>query len=51
MDMLIVQIKRKGTAVAAFTDVCDAFVCTHETEGSGLLSSLAKGHYQQSHVA
>jgi len=51
MDMLIEQIKRKVSAVAAFTDVCDAFVCTQETEGSGLPSSLAKGRFQHSHVA
>jgi hypothetical protein len=51
MAMLIVQIKRKGNAVAAFTNVCNEFVCTHETEGSGLPSSLAKGHFQHSHVA
>jgi len=49
--MLIVQIKRKETAVAAFTGFCGASVCTHDTEGSGLPSNQAKGHLQHSHVA
>jgi len=51
MGMLIVKIKRKKTAVAAFTGFCDAFVYTHETEGSGLPSGQAKGHFQHSHIA
>jgi len=51
MGMLILQFKSKETAVAAFINFCDAFVCTQETEGSGLPSSQAKGYFQHSHVA